>query len=1103
MRRCLPKNAEDASALIITLLVVVLLSTIAVSFLSTARMEQTATRNYSSKTMAEQFAISATEQAMANIEQGFNATGNGTGNFTSVLTTQPGAIKKYFFSNGTLQTNRTITTELFTSGSGNLTNLNNFQNPGNSTSNATSNQWTITGNASERINVFMENVTTTVNGTNQTVGRIAYYVDDEGAKLNLNAATGDRPTLNVGSSRSLSLSTLTNSTQSANFTAVVNGNASSNSTSDIKNWAHFFRPEQVAGLFGGDAAISGNLSKFSAAPIVGSDYHLKKTPWGTDRLFINDLPIDSTGVNAIYEALSGKNATTGNLTADQGLRNIYGTTFAEKYTDVGLKQIAANILQARDPNVLNDPTKSFKYNGSLLGATDLSFPSRTLALIGKFGGGQAPQNFIPKDYLGNVPYPILNEIGVTVVAGYRLDNNGELMLFLLIRPFVSIFNPWPVTFSSVDVAKWKIEMQVDSFTYEVEHEIGGVIYGPFEYGPRGYKNGEPFGRNHQLNGESRRVFENIGGGSPANKLYQGQPMGPGKYSYMMDGTVGVGYSNATKPGALYAQNLNSGEELQFPCPPHIEQPENGNDLRTKSGGVYLPVPNGVRILDIFNIKIKFEYIRLVALASDDSTIRDWMLSENGFFDPDPNGDGVFDDGKLVDLEIECSLQKPITQVATKWGLRPVNWPKGFVADPWQDTLINDGLPPSQRNKKVVPTIDQIKPPEKSIKRIGGALKPSINTLPTSSPSPTPSQRPSMLAWSMNTTATWVDPTASGNASSTSTTGDAEAYPSKTKDNEIPGDPTKTDSDLRYAFEPREHHLDSNDWPKIEFTNPGNGTGVFTSPADFGKIQTNIQHRKLRFTTQHPKEVSVGSGGLGNATYIPDWAMLDVISFGSNVTDVPLPAPLNLNGRFHVPSGSPQPAPRIAGLESALKAIDSANSLVNSFNANLTVSTNRSQYMGSSANVSSSVAGNIGNLTWSTGNFTTGNSTWGKGNFTNDDPGGIKSRRKTAGFPTGQFVLPAEVTEIRGVSDVVPLDNYTGSSTHIKANEGRLSSLFPGATTQSRFFTIYAYAQALDRQGQPDSEAVTKTLVEVEEQTPVTTPPTYKIKKLYTQPISVQ
>ena len=1054
MKPYLPKNAEDASALVITLLVVLLLSTIAVSFLSTARLEQTATRNYSAKTMAEQFAISATEQAVAKIEQGFNATGNGTGNFTSILTTQPGAIKKYFFSNGTLQTNSTITTELFSSGSGNLTNLNNLQNPGNSTSSATSNQWTITGNASERINVFMENVTTSVNGANQTVGRIAYYVDDEGAKLNLNAATGDRPTLNVGSARSLSLSTLTNSTQSANFTAVVNGNASSNSTSDIKNWAHFFRPEQVAGLFGGDAAISGNLSKVSAAPIVGSDYHLKKTPWGTDRLFINDLPIDSTGVNAIYEALSGKNATTGNLTADQGLRNIYGTTFAEKYTDAGLKQIAANILQARDPNVLNDPAKSFTYNGSLLGATNAT---TDLVAIADCCDTANATKVIPKDYLGNAPFPILNEIGVTVTWGYNSPNSAgpQVLIRLYVRPFISILNPWPVAFPKEDVANWTIEMQVDSFRYTLIYQDGSNKTSKNIYGPQGYKNLEDSWGHTGAEASSNRSNR----GSSPGQLPEQWPMGGGLLNYSLNGSSIVSSASSGSKDTLtlpsYAEELGPGKELQFPCPPFH------NDYKEWTAGFQLIVSDReVKITDIKDIEIKFEYIRLLAVSNNSTAIRDWVLAE--------------------DLIVKGWLQKPHPTVPA--------WTEGFPKDikkkEW-DTLV----PPRFISR------ENTKPPQYSIKRIGGALKTSANMRVSSS-------RNSTQAWSESGNATWVSANASGGVLGNYTadaTKDAATFPSKTKDNEIPGDPTMTDSDLRYAFDPREHHLDTRDWPKIEFTNPANSTGVFTSPADLGKIQTNIQHRKLRFTTQHPKEVSVGNGGLGNATYIPDWAMLDVISFGSNVTTVPLPAPLNLNGRFHVPSGSPQPAPRTAGLESALKALDSASSLGNSFNANLTVSTNRSQYMGSSGNVSSTVAGNIGNLTWSTGNFTTGNSTWGRGNSTND-PG---SRRKTKNLPVSHIVLPSEVTEIRGVSDVVPLDNYTGNSTHIKANEGRLSSLFPGATTQSRFFTIYAYAQALDRQGQPDSEAVTKTLVEVEEQTPVTTPPTYKVKKLYTQPISVQ
>jgi hypothetical protein len=1077
LKRYLPKNAEDASALIITLLVVVLLSTIAVSFLSTARIEQTATRNYSSKTMAEQFAISATEQAMAKIEQGFNATGNGTGNFTSVLTTQPGAIKKYFFSNGTLQTNRTITTELFTSGSGNLSYLNNLQNPSSNatlTSNSSNNQWTITGNASDQINVPMENITS--NGT--IIGRIAYYVDDEGAKLNLNAATGDRPTLNVGSSRSLSLSTLVSAAQATNFTQTING--TTNTPTSIQTWAHFFRPEQLAGLFGANAAISGNLSKFSAAPVqvdpakIGTtltsrDYHLKKTPWGTDRLFINDLPIDSTGVNAIYEALSGKNATTGNPTADQGLRNIYGTNFAEKYTDEGLKQIAANILQARDPNVLNDWNKSFTYNGSLLGAKNAT---TDLVAIADCCDTANATRVIPKDYLGNAPYPMLNEIGVTVVygRGSRGADVGHFMR-LMIRPYISILNPWRVAFPKSEVDNWEIQYQIDSFRVQVVYKFpynGSWVTRIFDYGPQGYKLGDAWGHTYT---EVEQNSNSRDSGRPSGVLEERyQLTETGFTSYSLNGTFS---NNPTYAGAQlltpFSEDLSPGEELQFPCPPIVD--DGSADVWHNS--YQLIFPEDSQIVAIRNIVVKFEYIRLLAKSRDGTTIRDWILGE--------------------DLEVDGWLQAPHPTEA---------WPDGYPRNVDLVSLTN----------RVSVDYTLIKPPPNNtvggvpiggtVKRLDGRLKTAANMRGT--------QRPSMKPWSGSSRATWPDKDASGSASKINNY-DRAAFPGQTQNNDIPGDPTRSESIalLNLAYDPETDHLDSNDWPKIQFTNPANGTGIFTAPTDLGKIQTNALHRKLRFTTQHPKEVALGNGGLGNATYIPDWAMLDVISFGSNVTTVPLPAPVNLNGRFHVPSGSPQPMPRTAGLESVLKALDSASLLGNSYNPTNTFSTNKTQFMGSSGIVSSTIAGNIGNLTWSTGNFSSGSATWGRGNSTND-PG---SRRKTASFPVNQIVLPSEVTEIRGVSDVVSPDSYP-STNNIKRNEGCLSALFPGATTQSRFFTIYVYAQAgqLQNKNQPesasnpfifDSEAVTKALVEVEEQTPVTTPPTYKVKKLYTQPISVQ
>ena len=70
-------------------------------------------------------------------------------------------------------------------------------------------------------------------------------------------------------------------------------------------------------------------------------------------------------------------------------------------------------------------------------------------------------------------------------------------------------------------------------------------------------------------------------------------------------------------------------------------------------------------------------------------------------------------------------------------------------------------------------------------------------------------------------------------------------------------------------------------------------------------------------------------------------------------------------------------------------------------------------------------------------------------------------------------------EIAGVADAVSQGNYNNTASHFKWNEGRASALIPAVTTRSSFFTIYAYAQALDKQGNIDSEVLTKTLVEVE------------------------
>jgi hypothetical protein len=142
-------------------------------------------------------------------------------------------------------------------------------------------------------------------------------------------------------------------------------------------------------------------------------------------------------------------------------------------------------------------------------------------------------------------------------------------------------------------------------------------------------------------------------------------------------------------------------------------------------------------------------------------------------------------------------------------------------------------------------------------------------------------------------------------------------------------------------------------------------------------------------------------------------------------------------------------------------------------------TDATRFWGNNTTVNATmVVNNIRNMSWST------SSTWG-------------NRRSNKNFPTDQYILPSEIMEIAGVANEVDQTNYNNSASHFKWNEGRASALIPAVTTRSSFFTVYAYAQALDKQGNIDSEVLIKSLVEVQYNSG-----TYSVKKLYTQPISV-
>ena len=216
--------------------------------------------------------------------------------------------------------------------------------------------------------------------------------------------------------------------------------------------------------------------------------------------------------------------------------------------------------------------------------------------------------------------------------------------------------------------------------------------------------------------------------------------------------------------------------------------------------------------------------------------------------------------------------------------------------------------------------------------------------------------------------------------------------------------------------------------------------------------------------------------------------------------------MNPNGSFNC-LAAPTPRPR-NNIQCLTKPFDSSLNLASSIAQTITprsyftINMGNSGWLGVGANVSISMSSNLtkhissnSSIAWTRN----GTNTW-------------DAYRTLKKWPSTNLILPSEVAEIKSVSDFV-LDSpvppgyssWPDTRNTSEALENRLAAFFPGLTTCSNFFTIYAYAQAgseINGAFVHDSEALTKTLVEVEITTPATAtnPATYKVKKLYTQPI---
>jgi Tfp pilus assembly protein PilX len=1175
------RQSDHGSALILTLLITALLATIVVSFLSTSRVEQIAARNFSRQNAAAGLAEMATQQAMAKIQQGFTV--NGTG--TTIITTQPGAIRQFVFNNGTCTPATPVT--LYSENGTVPADLNNLQNPGNTTEvrgNVSANQtFTITGNASNRLLVNMEDVTS--NGT--LIGRIAYYVDDELTKININAATDNRSTLNVSTPRSLSLAAFTSnsasfpvsSSQISLFTNLINGNGSS--TGNITNWGYIFRNEQLASSLTFNATGQ-QLANISTAP--PSDFHLKYTPWGESRLHINDQPLNSTGVDNIHAALSS-----------QHLTNIYGQNFNDKYgqgwswygsnTSVtshltapvnGLKQIAANMLQMRSANTANLTSGGYKISNPVIGNNGTS-------------------SAIPTSYFAHTPYAVINEFAMQVQY-YDFVNGGIIAQFF---PFFEIVAPFTNPYGGMNSTAstnptYCVEYTVKRMIVTLRDSAGATTtqqnrnpnplnqYVTFTNPAPSY-NTESWSGNKIINSKALTVNAAFNGTTVgfrriASGLWPYWPYElPHQQFNFFNGGVGSSISNFNIPWQiagnitvemgdikLYAGSTPDPNKLLDWIPAEVINSLLGNGTTQadvipndpKSGKIQLPKPGSTPTT--FNIKEPTCPSLTGVLTTNNSTgafIRGeiTMPSYNGYWPYTPPSSAgtvpysrttiTYSDnasytaalsGFLGDASPSFTVLSGNTKKSFKTG-SPGSWnlpnvTRGNVtASNTGDglALASIALQYSTANFGDISGMQNV-----SIQRVDPRIRGYGNSTTGYSNwvvAPNTfcrhvvngnltdiisSNYRNLTGNNTSNNLMTGHNTFNGTLSDGARFGDYGLRPSETQNRHIPGDPSSLGDDEPDIFI-------ANEGSSIYFaqslnTFDASGNATFNTPHDLGKVMTNVNWRRLRFMPRHSNENA--------ANLIPDWAMLDAISFSSNNSSSSMLkiAPINPNGAFTydttLNNSTAAPAAR-NNLPALLKALESNSLILGSSIAKTVAGSNMtfdkadlaaigsglgnaSTTFRGSPTLAASVSANI--TSNSTTKWSTINSTW-------------SSWRSSKGWPSTNLVMPGEVTEIRGVADYGARSQYDYSSSpgasSIKENEGRLSAFFPGLTTCSNFFTIYAYAQAgqLKDKNQPesasnpfvaDSEALTKSLVEVEITTPATAtaPAQYKVKKLYTQPI---
>ncbi|MCG3148751.1 MAG: hypothetical protein PCFJNLEI_02198 [Verrucomicrobiae bacterium] len=403
-------KSQRSIALVLTLAVLAVLSLIVIGFLVSMRTEQSAARNAVHVTVARQMGQAAVDNAVYLMRANMPALGP-----SNSFVTMAGAAVAW-------PTAPPAGGQLFSVSSAGTIDLNADQ-----VIVSASNSLYATA-ADRQIVANWVNVAT--NGTDGSgghplIGRFAFWVDDEAAKLNINVAK-ER------------FDALGNTTSNLDLTVLLNiASSRAAATHEYARTNGFFSPEQWQMAGSGGSAITYGFYQQHQFSITPFSTDAGQTPWGSQKFYLNtDF--------ASFQAEIDGGAT--NTLAAPVLVNWFGQTFADKYGgNVNLvKQMLANMCD-------------FRYSPS--GPTNTCTGAQ---------GGYLDANGIPLHYLGLKRYPHLNEIGVQ--ATYFRPNANEIQCKLWF--LVEVVNPYD--------QQWgiggQIRLSMDKLTYRVSNALGGWNY---------------------------------------------------------------------------------------------------------------------------------------------------------------------------------------------------------------------------------------------------------------------------------------------------------------------------------------------------------------------------------------------------------------------------------------------------------------------------------------------------------------------------------------------------------------------------------------------------------------------------------------------------